>query len=136
MRAVHRRKPRIFTTGTAAELHVCGRVVVNRRSRRVFLDEAQVALRPKEFALLEFLTDQLGVLIPREAIMAAVWDSNWFGSTRTLDVHVAALRSKFGGALRIECVRGVGFRTTVGTQPDCPCEAPTPPLSCRHVLPS
>lgn len=49
----------------------------------------------------------------REAIMASVWDSNWFGPTKTLDTHVTALRHKLGGALRIQAVRGVGFRPAV-----------------------
>jgi DNA-binding response OmpR family regulator len=59
----------------------------------------------------------------REQIMEAVWDANWFGPTKTLDVHVAALRRKLAGAITIEAVRGVGFRleitagTAEGTSP-------------------
>lgn len=109
MRAVRRRQ-RAVRTGA----EVYGRLTVDRRSRRVFVDGAEVALRPKEFALLAFLTDRLGALVPRAAIMAGVWDGNWSGPTKTLDVHVTALRRKLGGAVRIESVRGVGFRTAVG----------------------
>jgi DNA-binding winged helix-turn-helix (wHTH) protein len=56
----------------------------------------------------------------REQIMEAVWDANWFGPTKTLDVHVAALRRKLAGAITIEAVRGVGFRLEVvrGPVPD------------------
>jgi DNA-binding response OmpR family regulator len=49
----------------------------------------------------------------REQIMEAVWDANWFGPTKTLDVHVAALRRKLKGAITIEAVRGVGFRLEI-----------------------
>lgn len=49
----------------------------------------------------------------REQIMEAVWDANWFGPTKTLDVHVSALRRKLAGAITIEAVRGVGFRLEI-----------------------
>jgi two-component system, OmpR family, response regulator RegX3 len=49
----------------------------------------------------------------REQIMEAVWDANWFGPTKTLDVHVAALRRKLADAITIEAVRGVGFRLEI-----------------------
>ena len=52
-------------------------------------------------------------LMSREQIMEAVWDANWFGPTKTLDVHVAALRRKLAGAVVIEAVRGVGFRLEI-----------------------
>ncbi|MFF5979497.1 response regulator transcription factor [Streptomyces olindensis] len=119
MRAVHRRhRPGLAEVpgpvpdpGTRATY---GRVTIDRRAHRVFLDGAELPLRPKEYALLTFLTGRLGVLVPRETIMTAVWDSNWSGSTKTLDVHVTALRHKLGDALTIECVRGVGFRMVLG----------------------
>ncbi|MEU9272628.1 response regulator transcription factor [Streptomyces sp. NPDC048251] len=95
-----------------------GRVAVDRRAHRVFLDEAEVPLTPKEYALLAFLTSRFDTLVTRETIMTEVWDSNWFGSTKTLDVHVAALRNKLGDALSFECVRGVGFR--LGVRPQVP----------------
>ncbi|NEA99033.1 response regulator transcription factor [Streptomyces sp. SID13726] len=120
VRAVQRRRRGELAAGTASEPGVYGRLTVDRRAQRVLLDGAEVALRPKEFALLAFLTDRMGELLPREAIMAAVWDSNWFGSTKTLDVHVSTLRGKFGEVLRIESVRGVGYRTDVGPLPDHP----------------
>ena len=49
-------------------------------------------------------------------IMEAVWDANWFGPTKTLDVHVAALRRKFTGVITIEAVRGVGFRLEIAKE--------------------
>ncbi|MBK6016476.1 response regulator transcription factor, partial [Streptomyces sp. MBT53] len=91
-----------------------GRVVLDRQAHRVFLDGAEVLLAPREFALLAFLTARPDVLVTRETIMSSVWDTNWFGPTKTLDTHVSALRHKFGDALSIQAVRGVGFRLSVG----------------------
>lgn len=90
-----------------------GRLTVDRRAARVFLDGAEVPLARKEYELLAFLTQEPGALLARERIMEAVWDANWFGPTKTLDVHVSALRRKLAGAVTIEAVRGVGFRLVV-----------------------
>lgn len=90
-----------------------GRLAIDRRAARVHLDGAEVSLTPKEYELLAFLTEEPGALMTREQIMEAVWDANWFGPTKTLDVHVAALRRKLAGAIAIETVRGVGFRLVV-----------------------
>ncbi|HUQ59279.1 response regulator transcription factor [Lentzea sp.] len=104
MRAVLRRaQPRQETT-------VQGRVRIDRRARRVHLDGAEVELTPKEFDLLVFLAAEPGAVFTRERIMEAVWDENWFGPTKTLDVHVGVLRRKLGDAASLETVRGVGFR--------------------------
>ncbi|MEX0173033.1 response regulator transcription factor [Streptomyces sp. LMG1-1-1.1] len=89
------------------------RLTVDRKAARVGLDGADVALTPKEYDLLAFLTEEPGALMSREQIMEAVWDANWFGPTKTLDVHVAALRRKLAGAVVVEAVRGVGFRLVV-----------------------
>lgn len=87
-----------------------GRLAIDRRARRVHVDGAEIALSPKEHDLLAFLAEAPGAAFTREQIMEAVWDEHWFGSTRTLDVHVGALRRKLGDAAAIETVRGVGFR--------------------------
>ncbi|MEV0172689.1 response regulator transcription factor [Streptomyces sp. NPDC050803] len=89
------------------------RLTVDRKAARVRLDGEEVALAPKEYDLLAFLTEEPGALMSREQIMEAVWDANWFGPTKTLDVHVAALRRKLKGAVTIEAVRGVGFRLEI-----------------------
>ncbi|AUY52392.1 response regulator transcription factor [Streptomyces sp. CB01881] len=89
------------------------RLTVDRKAARVWLDGSEVALTPKEYDLLAFLTEEPGALMSREQIMEAVWDANWFGPTKTLDVHVAALRRKLAGAVAIEAVRGVGFRLVI-----------------------
>jgi len=108
MRAVLRRT-RPADADTPAE-PAAGRVVIDRRSRRVSRDGAEVVLAPKEFDLLALLAEEPGAVFTREQIMEAVWDVNWFGSTKTLDVHVGALRRKLGDAAAVEAVRGVGFR--------------------------
>ena len=114
IRAVMRRmQPR---TGTAAEAgpdRYGDRLTIDRKAARVRLDGTEVALAPKEYDLLAFLTEEPGALMSREQIMEAVWDANWFGPTKTLDVHVAALRRKLTGAITIEAVRGVGFRLEI-----------------------
>ncbi|NGO43353.1 response regulator transcription factor [Streptomyces sp. YC419] len=89
------------------------RLTIDRKAARVRLDDEELALAPKEYDLLAFLTQEPGALMSREQIMEAVWDANWFGPTKTLDVHVAALRRKLADAITIEAVRGVGFRLIV-----------------------
>jgi two-component system, OmpR family, response regulator RegX3 len=89
---------------------VVGRLAVDRRSRRIRLGETEVAVTPKEFDVLALLAEDPGAVVRREAMIEQVWDTNWYGSTRTLDVHVAALRRKLGDPAWIETVRGVGFR--------------------------
>ena len=71
-------------------------------------------LTVKEFEILRLLLERAGRVVRRGDLMDEVWDPNWFGSTKTLDVHVSALRKKLGddpAAPRyIHTVRGVGFR--------------------------
>jgi len=90
-----------------------GDLVVDGGARRVWLGGDEVELRPKEFDLLARLIEDAGVVVSRETLMADVWDENWFGSTKTLDFHIAALRNKLDGRgdeSRIATVRGVGYR--------------------------
>jgi two-component system, OmpR family, response regulator RegX3 len=86
------------------------RLTLDRRARRVHVDGVEITLTPKEYDLLAFLAEAPGAVFTREQIMEAVWDANWFGPTKTLDVHVGALRRKLGDAIAVETVRGVGFR--------------------------
>ena len=82
---------------------------VDRRTRLVTVDGQPVALTPKEFDLLAELASDPGAVMTREHLIERVWDENFWGSTKTLDVHIASLRKKIG-ADRIETIRGVGFR--------------------------
>jgi two-component system response regulator RegX3 len=87
-----------------------GAVTIDVAARRVLSSDVEVALAPKEFDLLVALTRRVGSVVTREALIDEVWDTHWFGSTRTLDVHVSALRQKLGPEIAITTVRGVGFR--------------------------
>src|SRR5581483_257282 len=86
-----------------------GRLLIDRRTRKVSVGDAEVALTAKEFDLLARLADDTGSVVPRDQIMDEVWDPHWHGPTKTLDVHVAALRKKLGDPGFIRTVRGVGF---------------------------
>jgi two-component system response regulator RegX3 len=93
-----------------AQDQVIGSLRLDRDGRRVFLEGAEIALTPKEFDLLSLLASRPGAVHTRESLISDVWDVHWFGSTRTLDVHVGALRRKLGIAIEVQTVRGVGFR--------------------------
>jgi DNA-binding response OmpR family regulator len=83
-------------------------------TRRAYLGPSEMALRPKEFDLLAVLTASAGQVISRDELMKNVWDEHWYGSTKTLDVHISALRRKlvFKGETiaHITTVRGLGYR--------------------------
>ncbi|MGW4055678.1 response regulator transcription factor [Streptomyces sp. NPDC004779] len=102
-------------TGSAAEaavLHL-GAVAVELPTRRVSVDGEPVALTRKEFDLLALLARRPGVVFRREQIISDVWQTSWEGTGRTLEVHVASLRSKLRMPALIETVRGVGYRLVV-----------------------
>jgi DNA-binding response OmpR family regulator len=80
-----------------------GALVVDVAARRVSVAGVEVPLRAKEFDLLARLAADAGVAVSREALMEDVWDAHWFGSTKTLDVHVAALRRKLAGTAGPAC---------------------------------
>ena len=91
-----------------------GDLSVDLAARTAVLDGAELELSRKEFDLLAELVRNAGRVVTREDLMARVWDENWFGSTKTLDVHMGWLRRKLGDAAAdprfIHTVRGVGFR--------------------------
>jgi two-component system, OmpR family, response regulator RegX3 len=86
-----------------------GLLQIDTRTRNVTYDGRSVSLTPKEHDLLVYLARDPDVVHTREQIIESVWDDNWWGSTKTLDVHVASLRKKLAPET-IETVRGVGFR--------------------------
>ncbi|MFF7794006.1 response regulator [Streptomyces sp. NPDC007991] len=94
-----------------------GPLQIDRRTRQVRLDAREVALSPREFDLLAYLAQDPGAVHSRQQIMDAVWDPHFFGPTKTLDAHVAALRRKLGDPAWITTARGVGFRLTVPGDP-------------------
>jgi DNA-binding response OmpR family regulator len=95
--------------GEDDEALAAGRVTVDRAARRAFLDSEEVELRPKEFDLLALLVEEAGRVVTRDRLMREVWDTEWLGSTKTLDTHVLSLRRKLG-AESITTLRGVGYR--------------------------
>ncbi|MCB5183091.1 response regulator transcription factor [Streptomyces antimicrobicus] len=87
-----------------------GPVAVELSTRRVSVDGVDVPLTRKEFDLLALLAQRPGVVFRREQIISEVWRTSWEGTGRTLEVHVASLRSKLRMPALIETVRGVGYR--------------------------
>jgi DNA-binding response OmpR family regulator len=87
-----------------------GSLRLDRRGRRAYLAGRELDLTSKEFDLLAFLAEEPDAVRRREEIIAAVWDEHWWGSTKTLDVHIASLRKKLGDHRWISTLRGVGYR--------------------------
>jgi DNA-binding response OmpR family regulator len=87
-----------------------GPLRIDSRAHRATLSGAELDLTPKEFDLLVLLASEPGTVISRERILRDVWHTTWFGSSKTIDVHVASLRRKLGAADWIQTVRGVGLR--------------------------
>ncbi|MFF7215866.1 response regulator transcription factor [Streptomyces sp. NPDC008238] len=117
--AVCRRKAQEAPAGPEAEgaetpdVIVLGPVRVEPATRKVTVDDEPVALTRKEFDLLAMLAQRPGVVFRREQIISEVWRTSWEGTGRTLEVHVASLRSKLRLPSLIETVRGVGYRLVV-----------------------
>ena len=109
IRAIARRTA---TLEPIAVQHV-GPIAIDRRTRKVWNGDAEVVLAPKEFDLLALLAEDAGAVVSRQQILEQVWDPHWYGPTKTLDVHVAALRKKLGRPQLIETIRGVGFRLAI-----------------------
>jgi two-component system response regulator RegX3 len=112
IRAVLRRTAAPAPSG-ATDLEI-GDLHVNLDTREVTKGGEPVDLTLKEFELLRMLMEQAGKVVRRTDLMDEVWDPNWFGSTKTLDVHVSSLRKKLGDdpadPRYIHTARGVGFR--------------------------
>ncbi len=87
-----------------------GPLTVDLRTRKVSVSGREVALTPKEFDILECLAADPGRVVSRQEILESAWDAHWYGPTKVLDVHVAAIRRKLGVAGLIETVYGRGFR--------------------------
>ena len=91
-----------------------GDVSLDPAKREVRRAGEPVELSRKEFDVLELLMRNAGTVVKRERLLQDVWDTTWFGSTKTLDVHISALRRKLGDDSSdpryVRTVRGVGFR--------------------------
>jgi DNA-binding response OmpR family regulator len=120
IRAVLRRGQRL---GGGNEVLRHGPLTVDLRTRKVTVSSTEVALTPKEFAILECLATDPGRLVSRQEILERAWDEHWYGPTKVLDVHLAALRRKLGDPTLIETVYGHGFRLA-DRPPEAPAERP------------
>ena len=113
MRAVLRRAAPAAADEADAGLTI-GPVHLDQRTWTVTMSGEPVTLARREFELLRLLMRNAGTVLTREHLMEEVWDVNWFGSTKTLDVHVSTLRHKINDDPQhpryIHTVRGVGFR--------------------------
>lgn len=87
-----------------------GKVQIDPASYVVTVDGEPVTLRRREFELLLVLAREVDRVVTRERLMSEVWDVHWDGSTKTLDMHIMALRRNLGDAIAIATVRGVGYR--------------------------
>ncbi len=127
MARVHAHVRRGSAGGAAADPGVLlvGALRVDPAARRAWLGQVELVLRAKEFDLLARLAAAPGTAVTRTALMADVWDEHWFGSTKTLDVHMTAVRRKLSAAQApagvrapsIVTVRGHGFRLDADTSP-------------------
>jgi DNA-binding response OmpR family regulator len=114
IRAHLRRGP---TGQSSQDVITVGGLRVDTAGRRVSVAGQEVTLRAKEFDLLAKLAEQPGVAVSRDTLMTEVWDAHWYGSTKTLDVHIAALRRKLAAGAEspevvpeISTLRGHGYR--------------------------
>jgi DNA-binding response OmpR family regulator len=105
----HLRRAAAAPPPSAVQLLRAGALAVDRGARRAWCGEDELTLRPKEFDLLALLVAEAGRAVTRDRIMREVWDTDWTGSTKTLDTHVLALRAKLPEDA-ITTLRGVGYR--------------------------
>src|SRR6516225_9161746 len=109
---------RVLLRRGSTETSMAQGVRVDTEARRAWLGDTELDLTTKEFDLLSVLVNEAGKVVTREQIMREVWDSKWWGSTKTLDMHISWLRRKLGDDAQspryITTVRGVGFRFEKG----------------------
>src|SRR5580765_1225143 len=113
VRALLRRNP-----SDAATAHE--QVRIDPEGRRAWFQDEELQLTAKEFDLLRVLVREQGKVVSREQLMREIWETAWFGSTKTLDMHISVLRRKLGDDAAqpryIATVRGVGFRFERGDE--------------------
>lgn len=130
MRAVLRRAPRDVPGPTSGDALEVGDVVLDPDRHEVFVRGQPLTLPLKEFELLELLLANAGRVLTRETLIDRVWGPNYYGDTKTLDVHIKRLRSKIeddARPRRIITIRGLGYKYEAapissggGDQPDRP----------------
>lgn len=92
-----------------------GELVLNQQAHTVSIGEERLPLTFKEYELLRLFLQNPGVAFTREQLLSSVWDADYLGETRTVDMHIRTLRQKLGDyGKRIETVRNVGYRWEAG----------------------
>jgi DNA-binding response OmpR family regulator len=110
VRAILRRYQTGFKTGDTVEV---GRLRIDLPRHEVTIGGQSVKLRTKEFDLLATFARNLGIVLSREKLLELVWGFDFYGESRTVDVHVNHLREKIAGSgAMIETVRGTGYKLT------------------------
>jgi DNA-binding response OmpR family regulator len=93
-----------------------GQLMLEPDTRKAFFGETEIIFTPKEFDLIVLLAAKSPAVVSREEILRAVWQTDWFGAQKTVDMHISSIRKKLSsvGAQRevISTVRGIGFRAT------------------------
>jgi DNA-binding response OmpR family regulator len=118
VRALLRRSQANQVIGSQTTTETATGLRIDTDARRVTINQSEVALTAKEFDVLALLASSRDKVVSREQLMSEVWDENWFGSTKTLDVTIGRLRNKLedaGAEDRVIAIRGVGFRLESGS---------------------
>jgi DNA-binding response OmpR family regulator len=110
IRAVLRRAGSRTTAGSVLE---AGPLRIDLRARRVAVRGEDIRLTAKEYELLVLLARDPGAVVTKQRMLNEVWQTSWYGATKTIDVHVASLRKKLRDPSLIETIRGVGLRLHV-----------------------
>lgn len=111
MMRVHAILKRTKTVGNIKELYEDEGLKVDMTARKVYIDEREVIMSPKEYALLFYLVRNAGIALTREQLIRDVWNYDFYGDDRTLDTHIKLLRKSLGiYSSRIVTLRGVGYR--------------------------
>jgi two-component system alkaline phosphatase synthesis response regulator PhoP len=114
VKAILRRGERVQTAQTETEVLWAGDLTIDTGRREVQVGGALVNLRTQEFEVLLVLAQHPGQVFSREKLLNLAWGYDFFGQTRTVDVHVAQLRRKLAASkARIETVTGVGYKLVV-----------------------
>ena len=114
VRAILRRTIGSASGSAGDEVRQLGEITIDPRSREVMVGETRVPLRTKEFDLLLTLVDHQNIVLSRDQLLDLVWGYEFYGQTRTVDVHIAHLREKLGDSLAIETVWGMGYKLVGG----------------------
>lgn len=109
MELIARIKALLRRSGKGADIKIFDGIEIHIQERRVFKNSKELELTPKEFELLSVFLDHKGIALTREKLLELVWDYDFEGSTRTVDMHIKRLRSKLD-TQRLKTVFKIGYR--------------------------